>query len=105
MNSKIVELALKKQRLQMRAEQERADMLARLGRIESVLNLVDRARDGIRSLRDNAPLLSAGALLFILLKPRLALRLAQRAWLGWVLYRNLERRFAPLKVMLRRFGA
>jgi hypothetical protein len=105
MNPAIVELALKKQRLQIRAEQQREDMLARLRGVESVLDVVDRARDGVRGLREQAPLLSAGVLLFVVLKPRLALRLVRRAWLGWMIYRKLGSRVAPLMGILKRFGA
>lgn len=105
MNPTIVDLALKKQRLQIRAEQQRADMLARLRGVESVLDLVDHARDGVRGLRDQVPLLSAAVLLFVVLKPRLALRLVRRAWLGWMIYRKLGSRVAPLMGFLKRFGA
>lgn len=104
MNPQIVEFALRKQRLQMRAEQQRADMLGRLEGIESVLNLVDAVRDSVSGLRQHAPLLSAGALLFVVLKPRLALRLARRAWLGWMVYRRIGHSLEPLMRILRRFG-
>jgi len=105
MNPQVIEFALRKQRLQMRAAQQRADMLGRLEGVESVLNLVDAMRDSVRGLREHAPLLSAGALLFVVLKPRLAFRLARRAWLGWMLYRRVGRGLAPLMGILKRFGA
>lgn len=105
MNPEFLELALKKQRLQIRAGQQRADLLGRLGRVEAVLDMVDRARDGARELRGSAPLLSAGALLFVVLKPRVALRMARRAWLGWLIYRKLGRSLEPLLGVLKRFGA
>lgn len=105
MNPEFLELALKKQRLQIRAGQQRADMVGRLGRVEAVLDIVDRARDGARALRGSAPVLSAGALLFVVLRPRLAFRIARRAWLGWMIYRKLGRSLEPLLGVLKRFGA
>ncbi|MCM2332033.1 hypothetical protein CJ010_22440 [Azoarcus sp. DD4] len=88
MNPKLVEFALRKQRLQIRAEQQREDMLRHLQGIEPVLDVADRARDGLAWLRAHAPLVT-GVVVFVLVsRPRLAWRLAKRAWLGWVLFRR-----------------
>jgi hypothetical protein len=106
MNPKLVEFALKKQRLQIRAESQRADMMRRLEGVESTLNLVDRltdyASDTLRRARENALLLIAGAALIILLRPRRAFRLVRRVWLGWLVYRNFGRRFGPILATLSR---
>lgn len=99
-----VELALRKQRLQLRAAEQRAAALAQLERIEGLLGVVDRARDLAHGLRREAPLLAAGALVVALVRPRLALRVARRAWIGWLLYRRLGRGLAPLMRILRRFS-
>ncbi|BAL26632.1 YqjK-like family protein [Azoarcus sp. KH32C] len=99
-----VEFALRKQRLQLRAEQQRAQLLQGLERVESVLDLVDRAREGVEGLGRRAPLLTAGAVLLIALKPRLALRIVRRAWIGWMLYRKIGRGVAPLLDILKRFA-
>lgn len=104
MNPRQVELALRKQRLQMRSEQQRDALVAGLGRIESLLDVVDRARDRARGLSEHAPLLSAAAFAIVLFRPRLALRVARRAWLGWMLYRKLGRSIGPLTGFLRRFA-
>ncbi|HJV24889.1 MAG TPA: YqjK-like family protein [Aromatoleum sp.] len=103
--ARAVEFALRKQRLQLRAEQQRAQMLQGLERIESVLDVADRVREGVRDLGRQAPLLSAGALLLVVLKPRFALRLAKRVWVGWAVYRRFGRGVEPLLGILRRFVA
>ena len=99
-----VDLALRKQRLQLRAAEQRAVALAQLERIESLLGVVDHARDVAHGLRREAPLLAAGAVVVLLVRPRLALRVARRAWVGWMLYRKLGRGLAPLMQILRRFS-
>ena len=102
--ARTVEFALRKQRLQLRAEQQRVAMLQGLERVESVLDVVDRAREGVKDLGRQAPLLTAGAALLVALKPRLALRIARRAWMGWMLYRKIGCGVAPLLDILKRFA-
>ncbi|NMG55547.1 YqjK-like family protein [Aromatoleum aromaticum] len=105
MNPRLVELALKKQRLQIRADQQRTEMLGHLRGIESALNLVDRARDQVRWAREHVPLLSSVALIVALVRPRATLRVARRAWLGWIVFRKLGQRFAPALGALERWRA
>jgi YqjK-like protein len=102
--ARTVEFALRKQRLQLRAEQQRAEMLQGLEEVESVLDVVDRVREGVQGIGRQAPLLTAGAALLVALKPRLALRIVRRAWIGWVLYRKIGRGVAPLLDILKRFA-
>lgn len=99
-----IELALRKQRLQLRIAEQRVRAVAQLERIEGFLGVVDRTRDFAHGLRREAPLLTAGALLLVIARPRLALRVARRAWVGWLLYRRLGRGLAPLMRILTRFS-
>lgn len=99
-----VELALRKQRLQLRAAEQRAAAVAQLERIEGLLGVVDRARGVAHGLRDEAPLLAMGALVLLIARPRLALRLARRVWFGWVVYRRAGRALDSLTTLLRRFS-
>lgn len=105
MNPRLLELALKKQRLQFDAERQRDALVAGLERIESVLDVVDRARDRAQGLREHVPLLLAVAFAVVLLRPRVVLRAARRAWFGWMLYRRLGRGLDPLIGFLRRFAS
>ncbi|MCK0506028.1 YqjK-like family protein [Aromatoleum anaerobium] len=105
MNPRLVELALKKQALQIRADQQRTEMLRHLRGIESALDLVDRARDQVRWAREHVPLLSSVVLIAALVRPRATLRVARRAWLGWIVFRKLGQRFAPALGAFERWRA
>lgn len=105
MNAQQVELALKKQRVMLRIEAQRADLVAGLGRVEALLDAVDNTRERVQGLRQHAPLIAAGALLIALTRPRAALRLARRGWVGWMLYRKLGQRLQPALDAFRRFAS
>lgn len=90
MNPKLVEFALRKQRLQIETGHQRADLVRRLAGLESTLDTVDSVRDQLAWARRHAPLLSGGALLLLVSRPRLLLRLARRSWVGWLLWRRLR---------------
>lgn len=92
MNPQLIEFALRKQRLQFNAERQRTDMMYRLEGFESALNTVDRVRDGFSWVREHAPILSTAALVLVFSRPRVALRLAKRAWIGWMIYRRFQSR-------------
>lgn len=92
MNPRALELALKKQRLQLRAETERQQMQQHLAALDAVLDTADRAHrrlsDTLHWLRDQAPLLSTAVLVVLLSRPRRSLRLARHAWMAWLLFRR-----------------
>ena len=90
MNPKLAALARRKQRLLLRAEQQRADLLAGLGAMDEVLNQVDRLRDGVEWLRRHAPVVATIGLVLLVLRPRFTTRWIKRGWLGWKLYRRLR---------------
>ncbi|MCK6409407.1 YqjK family protein [Thauera sp.] len=90
MDSRQIDLALRKQKLQMRAEAQRADLTQRLAGIDSALNRVDSLRDNLAWAKDKIPLLSVALLVVLAAKPRLTLRLAKRAWVGWLLVRQVR---------------
>jgi hypothetical protein len=90
MNPKLVEFALRKQRLQIDAGHQRADLMRRLAGLDATLNTLDSVRDQFAWARRHAPLLSGGALLLLASRPRLVLRLARRGWVGWLLWRRLR---------------
>lgn len=105
MNSRFTELALRKQRLQFRAAEQRSQLVIGMRRIEAALDVVDRTQDRLRWLRERTPVFAAAVVVLAIAKPRAALRLARRVWLGWAIYRRLEPRFAPLAAAVARFRA
>ena len=88
MDPRQVELSLRKQKLQLRAEAQRADITQRLAGIDGALDRVDSLRDHLAWAKDKIPLLSVALLVVLAAKPKLTLRLAKRAWVGWLLVRQ-----------------
>lgn len=104
MDPRLVEIALRKQRLRLRAEIQREQLASRFSTIDAALNRVDGARAQLAWAREKAPLFSIAVLTVLALKPRLTLRLARRAWLGWVLLARTRNRLQPVAVPLLRRG-
>ena len=90
MDSRQIDLALRKQKLQMRADAQRTDLTRRLAGIDGALDRVDSLRDHLAWAKDKIPLLSVALLVVLAAKPRFALRLAKRAWVGWLLVRQVR---------------
>lgn len=88
MDSRQIDLALRKQKLQMRADAQRTDLTRRLAGIDGALDRVDSLRDNLAWAKDKVPLLSVALLVVLAAKPKLMLRLAKRAWVGWLLVRQ-----------------
>ena len=88
MNPHQIDLALRKQKLQMRADAQRTDLTRRLAGIDGALDRVDSLRDNLAWAKDKIPLLSVALLVVLAAKPKLTLRLAKRAWVGWLLVRQ-----------------
>lgn len=90
MDERLIDIALKKQRLQLRAAAQRDNLAWRLDGIEGALDRVDGVRDHFAWAKEQAPLLSVGALVLLFARPRFTARVAKRAWLGWLLYKRLR---------------
>lgn len=90
MDPRQVELALRKQKLQLRAEAQRADITQRLAGIDGALDRVDSLRDHLAWAKDKIPVLSVALIVVLAAKPKLTLRLAKRAWVGWLLVRQVR---------------
>ena len=88
MDSRHIEFALRKQKLQLRAEAQRTDIAQRLAGIDGALDRVDSLRDNLAWAKDKIPLLSVALIVVLAAKPKLTLRLAKRAWVGWLLVRQ-----------------
>ena len=88
MDPRQIDLALRKQKLQMRADAQRTDLTRRLAGIDGALDRVDSLRDNLAWAKDKVPVLSVALLVVLAAKPKLTLRLAKRAWVGWLLVRQ-----------------
>ena len=90
MDSRQIDLALRKQKLQMQAAAQRTDLTRRLAGIDGTLDRLDSVRDNLAWAKDKIPLLSLALLVVLAAKPKLTLRLAKRAWVGWLLVRQVR---------------
>lgn len=95
MNSRHVELALKKQRLQMRSAVLREDFAAYAAGLRPGLALADRGRSALRWLRRH-PLLPVAAMAALLVShPRAALRWVRRGFIAWQTLSKLRGALQP----------
>ncbi len=90
MDPRLHTLALRKQSLQMRAAAQRANASWRLSGIEGALDRVDRLRSHFDGAPRLLPVLVLASLTVLATRPRLALRLGKRAWLGWLLVQRVR---------------
>lgn len=100
MSSRRLELALKKQRLQMQSETSRAQFISHFEEIRGVLRGVDRIGSGICWIKANAPLLATVATLFLLSRPKKTWRLLRSSWFGWIVWRKARRFIKPAQFLL-----
>jgi hypothetical protein len=90
--SRAIELALKKQRLQLESERLRNEFATQARALEPVFKAADQARAGWQWLRAN-PAVPVGILVALLVaRPSFVIRWVRRAWLGWQTWRRLRSR-------------
>jgi len=91
MSPELVELALRKQRLQLKSADLRTDFVRHTRTFTPLFHGIDRVADSLRWARDNAPLLSGLGVFLLVARPRTVLRWARRGWFGWQLVRRVRR--------------
>ena len=90
MSPELVELALRKQRLQIRCAEQRTELVRHAEAFTPLMRGVDRVMDGVAWARNNAPILSGTAVFLLVVRPRFVLRWARRGWVGWQLVRRVR---------------
>lgn len=101
MTPALVELALRKQRLQLRSHAQRGVLLEGLGVVDGVLGRVDQLRDGAHWLRTHAPAVTTFAAVLLLMRPRFTLRWLRRSWLAYQLVRRAKNALEPVLARAR----
>ncbi|TXH41163.1 YqjK-like family protein [Zoogloea sp.] len=91
MSPELVQLALRKQSLQRRSAEQREAIVHHARGLSPVFQGIDRLADGVRWARNNAPILSGVAVFMLVVRPRAALRWARRGWLGWQMFRRVQK--------------
>jgi len=87
---KLVELALKRQRLQMQSAALRAAVADHAAAWTPAFAAVDRVRLGVAWLRRHPALPVAALVAVLVVRPRAVLRLAGRGWLIWGTLKQLR---------------
>ena len=90
MNSTTLELALKKQRLQIAGDTLRADFARHAAGLAPVFAGADYAVEGIYWMRRNPQTVVAAAVALLMIRPKVAWRWARRAFVGWQAWRKLS---------------
>lgn len=90
MSPRQVDLALKKQRLQIRSAALRDEFAARAAGWAPAFALADRGRAGLRWLRRHPVLPVALLAALLAARPRAVLRWAQRGFVAWQALRRLR---------------
>ncbi len=92
MNSRRLELALKKQRLQLQCQAERAALGEYVAGLSPVFKVVDTTAAGLDWVRKQPYLLLGTAVAAMFMRPRLIFRWGMRGLSLWRLTQNLLRR-------------
>jgi len=95
MDPKTLELALRKQRVQLASERLRNELINHLDGISPILHTADRLRDGARWLKKHPQVFIATGMAFIVVRPGRALGWVRRAFIGWQVWRRLRGSSAP----------
>jgi hypothetical protein len=94
MSRRLIAIETRRARLLERAARERADVAQTLQSWAQPLGFVDRCIGAVRFVISRPPLVAGVLLVFGLLRPRRALRLARRAFGLWQGYRWLTAKVA-----------
>jgi hypothetical protein len=89
-NSTTLELALRKQRLQIASESLRAEFGRYAAGLAPAFNAADCAVEGVRWLRRHPQLVVATTVALLVIRPKLAWRWGRRAFVGWQAWRKMR---------------
>jgi pterin-4a-carbinolamine dehydratase len=90
MNQRLVELALKRQRLQLRAGAQRLELRQQLTAYAPVVKFADQVRAGIEYVKHHPHWLVGIAVAVVVARPRRAFRWLRRGFVAWQLYRRVR---------------
>jgi hypothetical protein len=95
MDAKTLELALRKQRVQLASERLRNGFINHLDGVSPVFHTAGRLRDGALWLGKHPQVFIAIGMAFIVARPKRAFGWARRAFIGWQVWRRLRSNSAP----------
>ncbi len=97
MDATVLELALRKQRLQIASEALRENFGRHATGLRPLFSGADLAVDGVRWARRNPQFVVAAGVTLLVARPKHAWRWARRAFFGWQAWQKL-RQFLPSRV-------
>jgi hypothetical protein len=90
MNPKIVELALKKQRLQLQAAAQRVMIMQALESASPAFGVAEKVRSGVRWAKSHPEWLAGIGVALLVARPRAFFRWAKRGFFVWRSLRRLR---------------
>jgi hypothetical protein len=90
MNDTVLELALKKQRLQIASDALRDDFGRHATGLRPLFSGADLTVEGVRWARRNPHIVVAAGVAMLVARPRRAWRWARRAFFGWQAWQKLR---------------
>jgi hypothetical protein len=85
----MLDLALQKQRLQLKSAEQRGAVMAAASRLAPAFAVVDGVRDGLRWMRRHPEWVAGVVVTLLVVRPGAVLRLAQRSFFAWQIWRKL----------------
>ncbi|WIM04954.1 MAG: YqjK-like family protein [Candidatus Nitricoxidivorans perseverans] len=90
MNPRFIDLALRKQRLQLQSAALRNDLARHVAPLAPAFGVADRVREGFRWLRRHPEAVVAGTVALLAARPRRLFRWARRGVIAWQAWRKLR---------------
>jgi hypothetical protein len=91
MNSRVLELALKKQRLQFKSDSLREQWCGHARGLAPAFGVADQVRTGYVWLRRHPEVLLGTGVAIAVARPRIAWRWLRRGFVAWQFWRNAQR--------------
>lgn len=95
----MLELALRKQRLQLQSATQRDALVGAAAGLAPLLTAADKVREGARWLGRHPELLAGGMVALLVARPRTVFRWVRRSFFAWQAWRRVS------QWRLERFGA
>lgn len=83
MNERQLQLALRRQRLQMRSEQLRGQWQQHMANLAPAVATANRVGDGVRWLQRHPEIIAGVGVAAVVARPKTAWRWLRRSWVAW----------------------
>ena len=91
-----MELALKRQRLQLTAAAQRRELQKSAAALVPAIEFIDKLRAGVEYIKQRPHWVVLGVAVIVVIRPRRAFRWLKRGFIAWQVYRRWRRRVMAL---------